>query len=212
MVSERFGAPTSRHGRRRIDRARSRAIDELAGRTVWCATALHGAHAPARRLQAALEWAGPDGVAASGLEVACDEPVREAGAHLEQMLGGGVRDGDVVVLHDALTAMLTEPIRERGAHAVWRVRVAPGLDTAAVEAVWSFLRDYSAGLDAYVVAWDGGVAALVPALDGVTAKQVGHGSSSQDLAWGSLLADVVHADRSEMVGGALHARPAVAAR
>jgi hypothetical protein len=206
MVTERFGAPTSMQGRRRIDFVRDRAVDELAGRTVWCATALPDGQDSARHLQAALEWAGPSGVAAAWLEVACEEPVRDAGPHLDEMLGGGVRDGDVVVLHDALTAMLTEAIRERGAHAVWRVRI----ESSPHEAVWSFLHDFTAGLGAYVVTWDGGVAALVPSLGAVTAKHVARGTD--DLAWGSLLADVVHADRVEMVGGALHARPAVAAR
>jgi hypothetical protein len=211
MVTERLGAPTSTHSRRRIEFVRERAVDELAGRTVWCATALPGAHASARHLRAALEWAGPDGVVTAALEVTCDEPVREAAAHIDDMLGRGVRDGDVVVLHDALTALLAEAVRERGAHAVWTVRIAAEQPTAAVETAWSFLRGHTAGLGAYVVDWDGGVAALVPALGAITAKQVA-GRAASDLAWGSLLADVVHADRGEMVGGTLHARPAVAAR
>jgi hypothetical protein len=36
------------------------------------------------------------------------------------------------------------------------------------------------------------------------------GDIGDDLAWSSLLADVVGADREERVGGRLHARPAVA--
>ena len=37
-------------------------------------------------------------------------------------------------------------------------------------------------------------------------------AASEDLAWSSLLADVLEHDRVECVGGTLHVRPTVAAR
>jgi hypothetical protein len=245
FVTQRFGASATPGGARAQAFARSRAVDELAGRTVWCATALPEGEAPARELQASLGWADADGVTAAWLPVSGEEPLRDAATHLEARLAGtqagapgtgaaerdcyatgvgsgealvgdGVRPEDVVVLHDALTTVLVEAIRERGAHAVWHVRVQAGRH-AAVEQALEFLRGYTAGVGAYVLTWtepagDHDIAALIPSLGVLTAKRTDRGAGAQELAWGSVLAEIVHADREEMVGGRLHARPAVAAR
>jgi trehalose synthase len=250
LVTQRFGASTSERGRRAQDFARSRALDELGGRTVWCATALPDGREQARELRAALAWAAADGVAAAPLEVTPEPPLREAAQRLDERLtgaegvapgvaerdaerdtyelgagsgetlvGGSVRPEDVVVLHDALTAILVEAIRERGAHPVWHVRIAGPDHEAAVDQAWSFLREFTAGVGAYIVstsqdAAGGGadqeIAALVPALGAV--KRVAAAPAAGELAWSSVLADVLHADRGEMVGGRLHPRPTVAMR
>ena len=106
---------------------------------------------------------------------------------------------DVVLLDDA---PLAPAIRERGAHALLRVRTLPGAPTAAV--------------DAYLIAWSAGgalahrLAAVMPRAGRVAEKD--YGRAGDDLAWGSLLADVVDGDRDEHVGGRRHARPAIAVR
>lgn len=251
LVTERFGAPTTTRSRRVLDWARSRAVDELAGRTVWCAAALPEGREPARRLRTSLEWAGADGVAATWLEVEGDAPLRDAALRMderltgsgpgtapgrddrasyadaapacESLVGSAVRADDVVVLHDALTAALAEAVRERGAHAVWHVRIAAAPHDAAVEAAWAFLRPFTSAVDAYVLTWEwsapGGaveqdIATVMPsARSGVLcATHVASDRGSAEVAWGSVLADVVEADRGESVGGMLHPRPAVAAR
>jgi hypothetical protein len=91
------------------------------------------------------------------------------------------------------------------------------------------LRDYTSAIDAYV--WTRRrlgrrgvvverIAALMPCPDVVAAKDVeapraadpGQREADHDVGWGSVLADVVHADRGDRVGGAFHPRPTVAAR
>jgi hypothetical protein len=138
------------------------------------------------------------------------------------LVGGGVRADDVVVLHDALAATLVGPIRERGAHTVWHVQIAGPAGGRLVSEALRFMREYTSGVDAYLLTWDedaghGVVAheigALMPSVGVLAAKDVvGAGESSADLAWGCLLADVVHGDRWESVGGRVHVRPVVAAR
>jgi hypothetical protein len=60
------------------------------------------------------------------------------------------------------------------------------------------------------------IAALMPSADVVAAKEIAAADAAADrrhnAAWSSVLADVVHADRGESVGGTLQARPAVPAR
>jgi hypothetical protein len=249
LVTQHFGAPASARDARAQLFARSRAVDELAGRTVWCASGLPRGLEQAGRLRGSLVWADADGVAAGALAVPSEDPARDAALLLDGMLGGepsaahpgaserdayrgaagsgdalldaDVRADDVVVLHDALAAVMAGPIRERGAHTVWRVQLAgPGGERLVSEAL-RFLREYTSGVDAYVVTWDedsgrGVVAheigALMPSADVLAAKDVVGESSAEDLAWGCLLADVVHGDRWESVGGRVHVRPVVAAR
>jgi hypothetical protein len=248
---ERIAAPSGTRDSRALELTHRRAVDGLAGRTVWCAAALPGGLASAEALRGHLQGDGED-VEAGALEIAVDDPLRQLAEDLESMLTGapgreslgpaeqeifadgalgsdalvgrGVGHDDVVVLHDALTAMLAQAIRERGAHVVWQVQTGVAPREPAGSAAWAFLRRYTPGVDAYVVTWlepqRGGVAAesiaaLMPSADMVAAKEITAGSASRrrhNLAWSSVLADVVDADRGESVGGTLHPRPAVAAR
>ena len=73
---------------------------------------------------------------------------------------------------------------------------------------WSFLRSHTAGVDAYLMRWGDGMAAVMPSADLVTIDA----EPDMGLMWMSVLADVVSGDRDETVGGTLHPRPVVAAR
>jgi trehalose synthase len=251
LTIEHFPAPSGTRDRRALDAARKRVVHALAGRTVWSAVALPDGRAAAHRVGESLGWAGDDGIAARWLDVLAGEPLQELARRLEERLTGvatrgeepvaaaarevyadglgdgeglvgrGIRPDDVVVLHDPLTAALAEAVRERGAHAIWEVRIAGGPHESTVERAWSFLRPYTAAMDAYVVTrtttgpWGEvvhQVAALMPCPGVLSAKLAEGGRDEDDLAWTSVLADVVDGDRSESVGGTRHARPAVAAR
>jgi hypothetical protein len=108
-----------------------------------------------------------------------------------------VAPDDVVVMDER--DLLAQEVRERGAHAVVRVRATPGGPAAAV--------------DAYLCMWSGRgvlayrVAAVMPRAGRVAEKEM---RAADDLAWGSLLADIVGTDREERVGGRRSARPAIA--
>jgi hypothetical protein len=193
LVVERFRAPSGTRDARALDSARKRIVTALAGRTVWCASAHSEGGASARRLRGYLAWADGDGVAAAWCEL---PDTGDAGS-----LVADVQPDDVVVLHDPLTAAPAEAIRARGGHAVWQVG-GP--------------RDRAPAVDAYVMATrtpDGGyrVAALMPWAGIMAVKEV-RSDAYRDVGWSSLLADVVRSDRSECVGGTLHARPTVAPR
>ncbi|MEY2532498.1 MAG: hypothetical protein QOF29_408 [bacterium] len=260
LTTEHVGIPGSTRDARALQRTRARAVDELGGRTVWCATALPGGQSSARNLRSCLDAGG--GVAAGSLAVAAGEPLRVLAQRLddilrvavatasrvdrgepvglgaaedaiyaeglldgEALLGSGVSGGDVVVLHDALTAVLAQAVRERGAHVVWDVKLAADApDQATARDVWMFLRRHTAAIDAFLMTWeehdDRGrhverIAAVMPSADVVATKELPTPEPSaawHDVGWSSVLADVVHQDREEHVGGRLHARPAVAAR
>jgi hypothetical protein len=238
VLLQHLGAPSSAREARALDCARKRAVDELAGRTVWCASALRASGDSAGLLRSSLRWAGDDGVVASRLDVLADEPLQRLAERLDEMLHGasyarpgageqeicadGMRGGetligpdvradDVVVVHDPLTALLAEAIRERGAHSVWHVSIAPDAPGAVVREALEFVRQFTSGLDAYMMRSGAHVTALMPSADIVADTEV-HGDPYRDVGWGSMLAAVVHADRDETVGGTLHARPAVAMR
>ncbi len=103
-----------------------------------------------------------------------------------------VRAADIVVLNAPPTHALARAIRDRGAHALWQI---------------DSLRDRADGIDAYVLtgrAADGAqiVAAIMPSAGIVALKEM-RGNPYRELGWGSLLADVVWADRDECVGGTL---------
>jgi len=113
---------------------------------------------------------------------------------------------DVVVLRERPAPELMESLRELGAHVVWHVARRPPAPAPAV--------------DAYVMTWyarpragrrDHNLAALMPCARIVVAKDLVAGMDDE-LGWTSLLADVVHNDRDETVGGTRQARPAVAPR
>lgn len=251
---DHFDAPSSARGVRAIDTARRRALDELAGRTVWFASALVGGRSRAQSLRERLGRT-VEGVSTGWMEVAADEPLRGLTQRLDAMLSGGprgavrlgpadrdayaegvrdheslmrddVRADDVVVLHDPLTAALARAVRERGAHAIWHVSLAPVSGGARLEEARLVMGRHAAGLDAFVLTWQRrvgrrvraqSVAALMPCADMVTAKETSSVPEAaeggvQELGWYSMLADVVHADRGDTVGGTLHPRPSVAAR
>jgi hypothetical protein len=251
LTIEHLDPPSSARRMRARDAARRRAVDELAGRTVWCACALPGRRASAQRLRASLQWGGGGGVSCGLLEVAPDARLRGLAERLEAMLEGSspsnlgaaerelcaegvsaseqlvgaVGPDDVVIVHDALTALLAEALRERGAHAVWHVSIVPPPSRPAAAAARTFLRRYTSRMDAYVMTWSPSterpgaiverIAALMPSTDAVAAKDIPATYASGEprlLGWSTVLADVVHGDREETVGGTLHARPTVPVR
>jgi hypothetical protein len=99
----------------------------------------------------------------------------------------------------------------------------PSGPTAA--AARTFLRRYTSRMDAYVMTWSPydrrpravveRIAALMPSADAATAKDIpadyGSGEPRQ-LGWSAVLADIVHSDREETVGGTRHPRPTVPVR
>jgi len=235
---ERFGAPWDSRTRRAHAYARERAVDRLTGRTVWCAGALPGGRERASGVQDRLGWAHDDGVVAAPLDVGGTEPLRAAAQRLESMLADragrapapgraeralyteqaanaeadvpSVRPEDVVVLNDPLSAALAQAVRERGGHALWHVRFAAPRGAQAEEA-WDFLRGYTSGVNAYLVSSPRRIVAIVPSPGAGFAKEI-TGTGSDELAWASLLSDVLENDRQECVGGTFHVRPVVAAR
>lgn len=260
LVIDRLEPPSSARRARSADLGRARAADRLAGRTVWCATALPSGRGAARMLRGCLVADGC--VPARELEVAPDEPFRELAARLDQALrlagavasltavegpgplgrrehamyaegarggealaGDAIGPGDIVVLHDALTAALAEAARGRGAHVVWAVPLGAARGAAAVAAVRDVLRPHARAIDAMVMSWtDSGdrprgmehIGAAMPSPGLLAAKEIAAtGAEAQALhnrGWSTLLADIVDRDRGECVGGTLHARPAVPAR
>ena len=184
LVTEQFRAPADRREARAYEWARRQTIDELAGRTVWCAIP---------QLRARLAWAVPSGVAATALEV----PQRYDNA---DTVVPDVRADDVVVLRSRPTAALARAIRDRGAHALWLMD-AP--------------RDRAEGIDAYLLTGNTAHGALIVAVmpsAGIVAVKELSGDPYRDVGWSSMLADVVHTDREECVGGTLRPCPTVAAR
>lgn len=213
LVIEHFDTPASGRDSRRLELARQRAADDMAGRTVWCATAVPSARSAADALRACLRAMSEEGVGAGSIWVRAES---------DDLVGDDVHAGDVVVLHDPVCAGLAEAVRARGAHAIWRVSPEPRRGPAAE--LWRSMRVHPPGLDAYIVAWrerhtrrpaTDGLAAFIAAADVVSAKEIAprrRKPGYDDLGWTSLLADVVRADRNDCVGGTLHARPSVAAR
>jgi len=250
LVIEHFDAPATARDAHALGAAGARACDLLAGRTVWFATAVADARPPARALRDRVAGAAP-GVSAAALEVAADESVRSLAARLEhimagvegddpglgraepdlhaqrarghELIGTGVGSDDVVVVHDALSAMLSGAVRERGAHAVWRLRLAT-LPRPSSGRALELLRRLTTGVDAYLLTWwerdrrgalVEGVTAVMPAARIVATKEFAMrftGEAPRELAWRMALAEIVRSDRSESVGGTLRPRPAVATR
>ncbi|MEA2306137.1 MAG: hypothetical protein QOH43_3417 [Solirubrobacteraceae bacterium] len=243
VTIEHFAVPSSSRAGRELAWLRAWAADELAGRTVWCAAAPDGqGQAAAHELQDSLLQAG-DAAAADGLDVTAAEPLRAAAVRVEALLEGAAASGvdpadqaaflegaldceelagtrigpdDVVVVHDALSALLAQAVRARGAHVVWHEQPATAPPQASTRQARTLLRRCAGGFDAYLVTWQmGHVAAAMPSASHVEAKEVlpGPGArGSRSLAWTVALADVVATDREEHVGGTLRSRPAVAAR
>lgn len=178
LMLEHFAAPSSAQDMRVRERARREAIDELAGRTVWCAAAVPERRAAAEALRSRLRGAGA--VATGRLEIAADGPLHDLARQLHAMLsghargqrqldaeqqeiyagasrdgetliGGAVRHDDVVVISDPFVAVLAEAVRERGALVVWQLELGPR--RGAVARAWSFIERSSPPIDAYVTSW-----------------------------------------------------------
>jgi hypothetical protein len=259
LLIDRLEPPSSARRARSSDLGRARAADRLAGRTVWCATALPSGRGAARTLCGCLIADGC--VPAHELEVAPEEPFRELAARLDQALrlasavgsatgvqggplgrreqamyaegarggetlaGDAIASGDIVVLHDALTAALAEAVRGRGAHVVWDVPLGVAQGGTAIVAGWDFMRPHARAVDAMVMTWNEPgdrppgvehIGAAMPSPGLLATKEIAAtGAEAEGLhnrGWSTLLADIVDRDRGDCVGGTLHARPAVPAR
>jgi hypothetical protein len=178
LMLEHFGDPSSAGDMRLRERARSEAIDGLAGRTVWCAAAVPERRSAAEALRSRLGGAGA--VATGRLDIAADAPLRDLARQLDAMLSGhargqqpldaeqremyagasrdgetligaAVRHDDVVVISDPFAAVLAEAVRERGALVVWQLELSSR--RAAVARARSFIERSSPPIDAYVTSW-----------------------------------------------------------
>jgi hypothetical protein len=248
---DHFDIPVSTRKVRCLEAASERVGEVLAGRTVWCTTGLPRAQRSAEGLRARIADAGP-GVAASCMTLPSEERLQRLAERLDDMLGGTpdrepglgaaeidlfaegiaesdwpvaehVESDDVVVLHDALSAVVAQTVRDRGAHAVWSIS-ATAVSTGPARHAQEFLARFTPGVDAYVLAWvergAGGeaverVAAAMPSPGVVAAKEFStrfSGDEPRRLAWRMALAEVVRSDRGEHAGGTLRPRPTVAAR
>jgi hypothetical protein len=212
VVIEQLGAPAGSRAAQAADAAHRRAVDALAGRTVWCVTATAPGRVHADALCECVAWASDGAVDARRIDIEHSEDLWDLGD--SERYGEAARTGDglaaadavaddVVVLHDPMSVALAHGIRDRGPHVVWELD--PGAE-------WQLLELEARDVDAFVIAWPGvGLAAIMSAPDRVTAKRYADASSAR-LRWSSILADVVRDDRDETVGGTRHAKPTVAAR
>jgi hypothetical protein len=183
FVIEQFHTPDTHRSARRVDSARRRAVEQLAGRSVWCIAAAPTETPAADALERCLCGFRDQGVAPHRTLLQLREPLIGLMERLDAMLRGvtqlgpalGAREedafrkgrqdgdalipdelraGDVVVLHDPIAAALAPAIRERGGHAIWRTSI--GRWEGSASAAWRFLHRSSPGLDAYVIAWRSG--------------------------------------------------------
>jgi hypothetical protein len=248
FVAERFGGSRTPRSTRAHELAGQRAGDVLGGRTVWCAQSLPRARGPAQELRSDVQGAAPDTTAAT-LPLQADEQMRALAERLEDMLDGvgsnwpdlgeaerdayaraslseelfGVSGEDVVVVHDALSAIAIRPARELGAHAVWRIQ-APGVPRSAARHALEFLQAFTPGINAYLLRWEErgphgealeNVAAALPSAGLLAAKEFpirSRDGAPRRLAWTMALAEIVRNDRGERVGGTLRPCPTVASR
>jgi hypothetical protein len=201
VTVERYEAPSTVRAARRLEGAGSRAVDHLAGRTVWCAGTAPAGRDAALALQDCLLWAGDGGVESSTLGI-------------DALADADLRPDDVVVVHDRLAAALAHAIRERGAHLVVRIeqRFAAADDDELVSAVDAYLATWLAPQRGLRVER---IAAVVPCSGAVATLDVAPGPAAErrhDLGWSSALRAAVASDRADAVGGTRHARPRVASR
>jgi hypothetical protein len=242
LLFENFAEYSGTRDSRVLALARARAEEGLAGRGVWWAMALGSAarahavrecmpatsHAGlvelapeeplrriAQRLDAMLRRAGTE-----ALDQADADELSGAILRSEGIVGDEVGSGDVVVLDDPLGVVLAPALRERGAHAVLEIRPGSLRSRASVGAAAPVLHRCGAAVDTRVMIWrergrSGAkrVAALISSGDVVAAKEItARGSHPDEICWTTMLAEIVELDRSETVGGRMHARPTVAAR
>jgi hypothetical protein len=212
---ERFAFPTTVRAARALERRRRGAEAALAGRTVWCASADADVAGTARRIRACVERLGGGSVLA--IRVEYTESVVDAERAGEALAEIELGRGDVAVLCDPRTAVLTPVIRDYGAHAVW------AFEGPAAEPPELLVTRYRPAVDGYLDDAFGPlgrgrvgerVTARVPAVRLAASKVIEPNTApmGRDLGLGSALADVVGHDRRECVGGVLHARPTVAMR
>jgi hypothetical protein len=207
---ERFASPTSVRAARALERTRRGAGAALAGRTVWCVSADADLAGTARRIRACVERLGGGsvlGICVEYTESAVD--AGRAGAALAEIEFGR---GDVAVLCDPRTAVLTPVIRDYGGHAIWAFG-SPAAEAPVARfrsAVDGYLDDALAPLGRGRVGER--VTVGIPAVRLAASKVIEPDTAPMgpDLGLGSALADVVGHDRRECVGGIMHARPTVA--
>ena len=183
FVIEQFHTPDTHQSAQRVDSARRRAVEQLAGRSVWCIAAAPTETPAADALEHCLRGIRDQGVAPYRTLLQLREPLIGLMERIDAMLRGvtllgpalgageedafrkgrqdgdalipdEVRAGDVVVLHDPIAAALAPAIRERGGHAIWRTSIGRWEGNAT--AAWRFLHRSSPVLDAYVTAWRSG--------------------------------------------------------
>lgn len=199
VTIERYSAPSTVRAARRLEGACSRAVDLLAGSTVWCATTLPAGREAARALRDCLQWASDGAVPSSTVGT-------------RDVADADLRPGDVVVAHDPLEADLAGAIRDRGAHLVVRLAARASGGREVVPAVNAYLMSWlvperGTGVER--------IAVLVPSSGALAARDVAPGAAAErrhDLGWSSALAAGIAADRVDTVGGTRHARPRVARR
>jgi hypothetical protein len=243
LLFENFADYSGTRDSRVLALARARAEEGLAGRSVWCATAVRSSDARARALRASV----PVALQAGPIELARDEPLRRIGQRLRALLsrrgsdcldrddvedlagamlrgegivGDAIGSGDVVVLEDPLGVVLAPAVRERGAHAVLEIRPESARGRARARRAEAILSRCGAAVDARVMlcqelgpAGVKRIAAVITSEDVVTAKEItARGPQPDEICWTTVLAEIVELDRSETVGGRMHARPTVAAR
>jgi hypothetical protein len=216
ITTEHLHAPSSAREAQTLDSFRRRAVEELAGRRVWCAAASPAGRAAAEALRACIRRGGEEGVDSGWIYAQADDPLRLLD-HGEATIAP-VRRDDIVVLHDHVTVALARAIREHGAHVALRSKKRAGVVAPRAGELSAFLRWQMSPIDAYLttlrprsgLASGDWIAAFMPSPGLMTAREIG--PELQELGWIALLADVARSDRVEVVGGTLHPRPAVAAR
>jgi hypothetical protein len=196
---EHLGPVPSRRDLRVLGLLRQRALDALAGRTIWSIAALPAGRADAEALRPILERPVEEGTDVPPL--------------VRTDVAEGASAGDLVLLHDALAALQARAARDCGAHAILLVHSSQPLPES------------SSGADAYVLAWSRALgrglvadrlAAFMPSAGLVAAfahtRESPAPERPDEVSWNAVLAEVVQSDRMEAVGGRLHPRPAVALR
>ena len=193
FVIEQFHTPDTHRSARRVDSARRRAVEQLAGRSVWCIAAAPTETPAADALEHCLCGIRDQGVAPYRTLLQLREPLIGL---MERIDAWGPRD-----LEDVDWAM--------GGQRLGGVAVPAPLEPRSGRIC------HRVAIRSYRPRARAGVAAYIAAAGVVSAKEVdatGPGSDYEEIGWTTLLADVVRDDRAERVGGTVHARPSVAAR
>jgi hypothetical protein len=208
---QRLGFSSGAREARALERLARSAADGLGDRAIWLVDPPLPSGAPVPRF-VQVPSRPPEG-----------PPYAERIEDEDLLEGGRLTGDDLVLLRGRLALTLAPAIREHGAHTILLASDAGRVARQAAEEPSGLPAGGAHALDAYVVSWrdprrPGGavtVAAFVPSAELLAARQIALGrqpSRRAQLAWSSLLADVVGTDRHDCVGGTIHARPAVAGR